>query len=112
MSKFPPCRRSLIMQILRVNYRICQWKRSHLPSPHIPPPRRENGWCQGGRFLEPLWSDGPVLSQSLLDIVQTVTPSTANTDDSNTDSDDDDNDDDIVSMAGSSYSSSSDSDID
>ena len=101
------------MQILRVNYRICQWKRSHLPSPHIPPPCRENGWCQGERLLEPLWSDGPVLPESLLDVVQTVTPPTANNDDSNVDSDDDyDDDGDIVSMAGSAYSSSSDSDID
>ena len=108
MSKLPPCRRSLTMHILRVNYRICQWKRSHLPSPHIPPPGRENGWCQGEGFLEPLWSDGPVLPQSLLDVVQTVTPQAANTDDSSVDSDDDD----VVSMAGSCYSSSSDSDID
>ena len=62
--------------------------------------------------MEHLWSDGPVLPQLLMYVVQTVTPPTVNTDDSNIDLDDDNNDDDIVYMAGSSHSSSSDSDID
>ena len=72
MSQLPPCRRSLLPHIRRVNHRVVQWKRSHLLSPDIPPPSTENGWLQGEQFLEPMWSDGPILPSSLVDVVETV----------------------------------------
>ena len=101
MSQLPPCRISLLPHIRRVNHRVAQWKRSNLLCPEIPPPPRENGWLQGEQFLEPMWSDGPILPSSLVDVVETVEDSDLNSDDE-----------DIVSMDETTYSPSSDSDID
>ena len=58
LSKLPPCRRSLISHIQRVNYRAAQWKRSHILQIELPPPT-DHGWTMTDDILEPLWSDGP-----------------------------------------------------
>ena len=107
LAKLPPCKRSLIPHIKRVNYRVCQWKNSHISSPAIPPPSLQHGWNPSDTFLEPVWSEGPVLPLHLTDIIQ----STPFSDGLSVESDDDD--DDIVSTDEScSDSSEPDSDID
>ena len=70
LSELPPCRRSLIPHIQRVNYRAAQWKRSHIHQIELPPPT-DHGWTMTDDILEPLWSDGPVLPPSLIGILST-----------------------------------------
>ena len=105
MSKLPPCRRSLLPHIRRVNYRVAQWKRSHLLAPAIPTPSEKHGWCQREQFLEPQWSDGPILPESLLHVLHKTTVE-------DSDSDNSDNSDSDREQIDSTFSSSSDSDID
>ena len=96
MSKVAPCRSSLVPHIRRVNYRVAQWKRSHLHTPCIPTPSLEHGWSDG----EPHWCDGPILPDSLMDVVEAAAVS----DDDTLDMDSDDD----LSVNGSTYSSSRD----
>jgi len=102
LGKCPPCRRSLNPHSRRANYRVAQWKRSHIVSPDIPLPSPQHGWVWENGLLEPVWSDGPVLPESLYDIV------TSTTNELTEDSDSDD----LVSLDGLFYSSECDSDID
>jgi hypothetical protein len=53
----PPCRRSLVQHVHRTNYTLAQWKRSHIPSPQLPPPGPANGWCTNPDHgkLQPFW---------------------------------------------------------
>jgi hypothetical protein len=67
LARLPPCKRSLIPHIRRVNFRVAQWKNSHITMPDIPPPG-EHGWARAGEFIEPVWSEGPVLPSCLEDI--------------------------------------------
>lgn len=69
LSRLPPCYNSLVPHILRVNYRLAQWKRSHENMPEIPNPK-DHGWSvtAEGR-VEPLWSDGPILPDRLIDLL-------------------------------------------
>ena len=99
LARLPPCQRSLSPHIRRVNYRLAQWKRAHLPLDHVPVPDESHGWTTVDGILEPLWSDGPVLPPSLHEFVGPK------------DTDDDDSEDDSWSLDGSHYSSSSESDI-
>ena len=102
LSKLPPCERSLTPHIRRVAYRLALWKRAHIASPIVPKPTEEYGWCQSGEFLEPVWSEGPVLPESLWDVIS-----------DNYDSDNDDSEEeDSESSDDESSSSSSDSDFD
>ena len=68
LSKLPPCRRSLVPHIRRVNYRAGQWKLSHVHKPEIPTPT-DHGWVILEGTLEPVWSEGPVLPARLVDIL-------------------------------------------
>ena len=70
LSELPPCRRSLIPHIQQVNYHAAQWKRSHIHQIELPPPT-DHGCTMTDDILEPLWSDGPVLPPSLIDILST-----------------------------------------
>lgn len=99
LGRMPPCKRSLLMHIRRANYRARQFKLSHVATPEIPPPSMEHGWNNQNQYLEPLWNEGPVLPETLNNLVMA----------SDTDSDNDD----IVSEAEeASFSSDCDSDID
>ena len=69
LSKIPPCLRSLRPHILRANYRLYEFKHSHIPDPELPPPDTKYGWNKEEGLLEPLWSDGPVLPESLHELV-------------------------------------------
>ena len=103
LGRMPPCKRSLIMHSRRSNYRLRQFKLSHIAQPEIPPPNRDHGWNNCTDHLEPLWYDGPVLPQTLTDLMVTGEGNTEETDD----------EDDIVSEAEEGeLSSDCDSDID
>ena len=102
LAKFLPCQRLLLPHFRRANYRCRQFNLSHVQRPEIPEPGPANGWSNSEGFLEPHWSDGPVLPENLNDLVMP---------DSETDSDDDD---DMVSLDEGSCGDASecDSDID
>ena len=71
LARLPPCKNSLYPHIRRANYRVAQLKRSHIPIFDVPEATR-HGWLEGDDgHLEPLWSDGPVLPQSLVDVLVT-----------------------------------------
>ena len=69
LSRMPPCLRSLQPHIRRVNFRTYEFKHAHLPDPQLPSPDAKYGWNTDDGLLEPLWSDGPVLPDSLQDLV-------------------------------------------
>ena len=69
LSRLPPCRRSLYPHVKRVNLRVGQWKRSHIPIYEMPLVT-DHGWVWNEEgHLEPLWSDGPVLPLNLVDLL-------------------------------------------
>ena len=101
LSRLPPCRRSLIPHVLRSNLRCYEFKHSHLPDPQLPAPGAKYGWTtDDDGNLEPLWSDGTVLPESLHELVVR---------DPNEESDEDDIDSDRESCV--DYSSGCDSDF-
>lgn len=69
-SRLPPCKDSLYPHIDRVNYRLCQWKRSHIPIYNSPFPQDGHGWNKVDGRLEPLWSRGPILPPTMVDILE------------------------------------------
>ena len=68
LSKLPPCRRSLLPHIKRVNYRVAQWKRSHIKTLEVPAPK-DHGWALNEDILEPVWSEGPVMPSKVVYIL-------------------------------------------
>ena len=72
LSRLPPCRDSLVPHIHRVNYRLANYKRAHMaiflrPNPYDP----GQGWEKTAEgILEPVWSCGPVLPPSLVDLLE------------------------------------------
>ena len=72
LSRLPPCRDSLVPHIGRVNYRLANYKRAHQaifwrPRPYDP----GHGWEKTEEgILEPVWSCGPVLPPSLVDLLE------------------------------------------
>lgn len=72
LARLPSCRRSLIPHISRVNYRVAQWKLSHVAFPELPSPT-SHGWTMDYEtsILEPVWSEGPILPESLAELVTT-----------------------------------------
>jgi hypothetical protein len=63
MSLIPHCR--------RVNLRAGQIKAAHQNFPEIPDPKR-HGWIPSDSnepILEPVWSEGPILPDKLIDLV-------------------------------------------
>ena len=94
IGSLPPCRRSLKHHIERVNYQVYIWKQAHIPNPHIPNPDR-HGWSVADEKIEPIWFEGDVLPQQLVDIADglgniDVNDSGSDTDEENYSSSDDD----------------------
>ena len=52
MASLPPCKRTLEQHIIRVNYQVAMWKRSHIPHPKIPDPIN-HGWKVLDELLQP-----------------------------------------------------------
>jgi hypothetical protein len=81
LSLLPPCRSSLRMHILRVNYQTRIWKNAHLPHPDIPSPVG-HGWRldeTGNLTYE--WTRGDIMPQELVDILSESAPDANDTDD-------------------------------
>ena len=72
LSRLPPCRDSLVPHIYRVNHRLAHYKRAYKatffsPKPYDP----EQGWKKTEEgILEPVWSYGPIIPPSLIDLVE------------------------------------------
>ena len=62
----PPCRRSLVQHIRRTSYQVAIWKRALDPNPSVPDPEG-HGWTRVDGKLEPLWYEGNILPQALVD---------------------------------------------
>ena len=94
LSRIPPCRRSLIPHIRRANYGLSQWKQAHIPFVELPSPT-DHGWTFSDNHLEPIWSEGPILPESLMDIIKVSNDEKSqyecNKDDEDSDSDEDTN---------------------
>ena len=75
LSRLPPCRNNLIPHIGRVNHSIAIYKRTHIPIFWCPKPYDPGqGWEKNDKdILEPVWSCGPVLPPSLIDLVESTT---------------------------------------
>ncbi|KAL5014823.1 hypothetical protein ScPMuIL_000962 [Solemya velum] len=67
MGTFPPCKRSLVEHIRRVNFQVGIWKRALIPNPKIPKVAG-NGWSEVEGRLEPCWYEGRMLPQRLIDV--------------------------------------------
>ena len=75
LSRLPPCRDNLVPHIQRVNHHLAIYKRADqamfsCPKPYSP----GQGWekTQEG-VLEPVWSCGPILPISLIDLIEKTT---------------------------------------
>jgi len=72
-SRFPPFRDSLIPHIGRVNYSLANYKRAH-KAIFLHPNRSLRSWAGWKKteegVLEPVWSCGPVLPPSLIDLLE------------------------------------------
>ena len=75
LSHLPPCRDNLIPHIRRVNHRLAIYKRADIPIFWSPKPYDpEQGWQRSDEgVLEPVWSCGPVLPPTLIDLVEKIT---------------------------------------
>lgn len=85
LSRLPPCRDSLIPHLQRVNHRLANYKRADQAIFWSPNPFDDNqGWEKNEEgLLEPIWSCGPILPTSLVDLLQSF-------DDENSDDDEGD----------------------
>ena len=72
LSRLPPCRDNLVPHIWRVNYRLATYKRAEKanfwrPKAYDP----GQGWQKTEEgILKPVWSCGPVLPPSLIDLLE------------------------------------------
>ncbi len=88
LGLLPPCRRSLIQHVNRVNYQVAIWKRAHEAFPEIPQPDDSHGWDNSKVILEPLWfKEDEILPKQLVDILETVNLSSDRSDESDSDFD-------------------------
>ena len=74
LARLPPCKNNLIPHVGRVNYRLAIYKRANQPCFWRPKPY-DNGqqWVKTEEgFLEPVWSCGPILPPSLIDLIKKV----------------------------------------
>ena len=72
-ARLPPCRDSLLPQIQRVNYRVSRYKKVHIPIfERLKPYDEDQGWvCGETNIIEPLWTKGGILLQSVIDLMDT-----------------------------------------
>lgn len=71
LSRLPPCRDNLVPHLGRVNYRLASFKRANEPIFWSPKPYDNGqGWEKNEEgLLEPMWSCGPILPPSLVDLL-------------------------------------------
>ena len=115
LSKLPPCKRSHAPHCRRVNYRAAQFKNAHLNFPVTPHPQG-HGWIPTNEsassnpnlqtnqhnILEPVWSEGPILPDRLIDLMTTDNHNVENDQDEDDDNESDESD---MDSDGSDYDS-------
>ena len=67
-ATLPPCRGVLQKHIRRVNYQVAIWRRAHIAVADVPSPTGGHGWTLNSGHLEPLWFDGPILPEVLVQV--------------------------------------------
>ena len=75
MGSLPPCGKSLLQHIRRVNYQVGIWKRAYIAEPEIPNPADGHGWVMVDGRLEPMWCEGDILPRQLTSILESVVQS-------------------------------------
>ena len=72
LSRLPPCRDNLVPHINRVNHRLATYKQADKPIFWSPKPYDPGqGWQKTEEgILEPVWSSGPILPPSLIDLLE------------------------------------------
>ena len=69
LTRLPPCKILLLPHVQRVNYRICCYKKVHIPIFDRPKPYdNKQGWVQENSTIEPLWTKEIILPQSVVDL--------------------------------------------
>ena len=68
LATLPPCRGVLQKHIRRVNYQVAIWRRAHIAVADVPLPTDGHGWTLNSGHLEPLWVDGPILPEVLIQV--------------------------------------------
>lgn len=68
LATLPPSLGALKQHIRRVNFQVAIWRRVDTPVVEVPSPNDGHGWTvSSAGDLEPLWVDGPVLPEVLVD---------------------------------------------
>ena len=57
MSLLPPCKKSLIQHIKRVNHQVGIWKRANDANPQFPCPTDSHDWIRKREGIKLLWYD-------------------------------------------------------
>ena len=72
LSRLPPCTDNLLPHIKRVNHRLAMYKRADQALVGCPKPFDiGQGWEKTDEgILEPVWSCGPILPPSLIDLLE------------------------------------------
>ena len=83
LARLPPARYNLLLHIWRVNHRLATYKRDDqtifvFPKPHEDEQGRKK---TGDGSLVPLWSCGPILPPSLVDLIPDTAREIDDTDD-------------------------------
>ena len=92
LAKLPPCQDSLIPHLQRVNHRVACFKNAATAMNDNPKPYDiDQGWVFNDGILEPVWSKGPILPTSMVDILDAKEVETDSGDELS-DIDEDDND--------------------
>ena len=101
MSLTPPCKKSLIQHIKKVNHQDGIWKRANEANPQIRCPTEGHGRIRTREGIKPFWYDGDAQPADLNDLAEPSNESDSDDDsdapseveeDIFTDSDDDDDD--------------------
>ena len=84
-TRLPPCRDRLIPHIQRVNHHLANYKRAVMPVFWRPKPFDPGqGWEKtADGILELVWSRGPVLQPSLIDLLENTAEEAENNEDGN-----------------------------
>ena len=83
LTRLPPCQSALIPHIQRVNHRVAFYKKADIQIVEKPNPTDDGqGWCMNERgVIEPVWSSGPILPISLVDLLDKNQVNSQNIDD-------------------------------
>ena len=74
LSRLPPCKDALVPHINRANHRVACFKNANIPIYNKPKPNDPSqGWIRNeAGVLEPRWTLGPILPESLVDLIEEV----------------------------------------